>query len=289
MEIFSKKAINAINSSNGELKYILRLSPNNRFVTRQYARFCKELLADYDSYADMIEKSYLLHRNINVNKDQTHEYGLKAYQMLPEKIIAVNQAIPNTTSNTELSSSAVDIEDNKNGTQEHDGSIVFSDRIKNLRIPSTYGMLIISLLLYFVLLSLPSIIIIMIIPSYVNDLLVPLNHVYSISMARTLMYQIIGFSLQTFMELKGTYDTVLPVNFGSTYKSYLRLSYLCKKMTIIMQKLNEFRSYNKNNANMKEAKAQIFDATLNYSFFSNTRGIIKTISTISAFADVLTE
>ena len=108
-------------------------------------------------------------------------------------------------------------------------------------------------------------------------------------MARTLMYQIIGFSLQTFMELKGTYDTVLPVNFGSTYNSYLQLSYLCKKMTIIMQKLNEFRSYNKNNANMKEAKAQIFDATLNYSFFSNTRGIIKTISTISAFADVLTE
>lgn len=85
MEIFSKKAINAITSSNGELKYILRLSPNNRFVTRQYARFCKELLADYNSYADMIEKSYLLHRNINVNKDQTHEYGLKAYQMLPAK------------------------------------------------------------------------------------------------------------------------------------------------------------------------------------------------------------
>ena len=70
MEVATKRAIKAIKSSDGSLLHVIRLFPNNRFVTRQYARFCKELLADYETCQDMVEKSRMLQRNITVNNSQ---------------------------------------------------------------------------------------------------------------------------------------------------------------------------------------------------------------------------
>lgn len=158
------------------------------------------------------------------------------------------------------------------------------NQIEKLAIPSTREMIIISLVLYFVLFAIPSIVILLIIPSFIDDLIMPLDHMYYISMARTLMYQIIGFGLQAFMELKGMYlppngtnENVLPTNFGFTYKTYLQLSYLSNEMTLVMQQLDEFGAYNKDNVNMDAAKAEIFQPTLNYSYFSKTTENIKTI------------
>ncbi|KAK8847863.1 hypothetical protein M9Y10_018899 [Tritrichomonas musculus] len=296
MEIATKKAIKGVKTSDGELLHILRLFPNNRFVTRQYARFSKELLADHQAYADMIEKSRLLQRNIKVNKDQSHEYGLRAFPMLPEKLDKAAQLMVNPTTNTEMSSSVIDLDENENETQEHEESVFFLNRIEKLGIPATRGMIIISLLLYFVLFAIPAIIIMLIIPSYIDSLLEPLSHMRSISMARTLMYQIIGFGLQSFMELKGMFpppngtdENTPPVNFGSTHVSHLQLSYLCKEMTLIMQELDEFRAYDKNNANMDAAKAEIFEPTLNYSYFSKTNETTKFISAVSALADIVSQ
>ena len=293
MEIATKRAIKSIQSSDGSLMHILRLFPNNRFVTRQYARFCKELLADHKTCSEMIEKSRMLQRNINVNKDQTHEYGIMAYPMLPEKLNRANMAISPTV-NQEMSSSTIDLDEGDNETHDEESS-VFMNRIEDLRIPSTCGMSVISLLLYLVLFALPVIVLLVIIPSYIDGLTAPMEHMSSLSMARTLMYQIIAFGLQILNEKFGNFelpegtDPEPPVNFGSSHKTYVQLTYLCKEMTLYMEKIDQFRTYNKVNANMDKAKELVFQPTINYTFFSFTNPNPKTISLTSALADIVSQ
>ena len=295
MEVATKRAIKSIRSSDGSMMHIIRLFPNNRFVTRQYARFCKELLADYETCADMIEKSRMLQRNINVNKDQTHEYGIIAFPMLPEKLGKSDLVISQATAN-EMSSSTIDLDENDQETQEREESSTFRDRIENLRIPSTCGMSVITLLLYFILFAAPVIILLLLIPSYIDGLIAPMEHMNSLSMARTVMYQIIAFGLQVLMERfnvfeqpEGTDKTYPPENFGSTYTTHEQLSYLCKQMTLYMEKIDLFRTYVKNNKNMDMAKDLIFEPSINYTFFSFTTPNPKMISLMSALADIVSQ
>ncbi|KAK8841721.1 hypothetical protein M9Y10_026666 [Tritrichomonas musculus] len=296
MEMATKRVIKVIKKCDGDLLHILRLFPNNRFVTRQYARFCKELLADYETCADMIEKSRLLQRNIKINKDQSHEYGLLAFPNLPEKLDVSNQMLVSPATTTEMTSSVIDIDETDNENQEREESSFFLNRIEKLRIPSTCGMTVISLILYIVLFAIPVIVILLIIPGFIDDLVQPLQYMNDISMARTIMYQIIGFGLQAFMELKGEFPepngtdrSVLPLNFGSTFKTYEQLSYLCKQMTLTMEKLDQFRSYKKANSHMDQAKAEIFQPTLNYTYYSKTNATFKMISITSALSDIVSQ
>lgn len=296
MEAATKRVIKVINKCDSDLLHILRLFPNNRFVTRQYARFSKELLADYATYADMVEKSRLLQRSIKVNKDQSHEYGLLAFPMLPEKLDVTNQMMVSPTTNTEMTSSVIDIDEGENENQEREESSFFLNRIEKLKIPSTCGMMTISLILFFVLFAIPVIIILLIIPSFIDGLLEPLNYMYYISLSRTLMYQIIGFGLQAFMEIKGVFNkpegtdtSVLPVNFGSSYETYKQLTYICKEMTLAMENLDQFRSYKKANSHMDQAKAEIFQPTLNYTYYSKTNPTNKMISIVSALSDIVSQ
>lgn len=296
MEAATKRVIKVIKNCDGDLLHILRLFPNNRFVTRQYARFSKELLADFQTYADMVEKSRLLQRNIKVNKDQTHEYGMLAFPMLPEKLDVSNQMMISPTTTTEMTSSAIDIDDPENENQEREESTFFLNRIEKLRIPSTCGMMVISLLLFFVLFAIPVIVILLIIPSFIDGLIEPLNYMYYISLTRTLMYQIIGFGLQSFMELKGMFKkpegtdvTKYPENFGSTFETYKQLTYLCKEMTLAMENLDQFRAYKKANAHMQQAKEEIFQPTLNYTYYSKTNPTHKMISIVNALSDIVSQ
>ncbi|KAK8886704.1 hypothetical protein M9Y10_042171 [Tritrichomonas musculus] len=296
MEMATKRAIKNIRSSDGELMHVIRLFPNNRFVTRQYARFCKELLADYDTCVEMIEKSRLLQRNINVNKDQTHEYGIIAFPLLPEKLNRSDQVTISQTTNNEMTGSVIDLEETEAENQEREESTVFTERIKNIKIPSTRGVRILSLVLYFVLFALPCIIILIVMPVFIDSLNAPLTYMRDISLSRTLMYQIIGFGLQTFIEKKGVFEKpngtdpdILPKNFGSSLDTFQQLSYLCKEMTLALQKLDGFRAYRNSNSYMTLARADLFEPTLNYSFFSKTNATYKNINTISALSDIISQ
>ena len=294
MEIATKRAIKGIQKSDGSLMHVIRLFPNNRFVTRQYARFCKELLADYQTCQEMIEKSRLLQRNVNVNKDQTHEYGIIAFPMLPEKLNNSDRISISQTTN-EMSSSVLDLDEGEGESQEREESTIFLNRIEDLRIPSTCGLSVISVLLYLILFAAPITIILLLIPTYIDGLVEPMQYMSDISLSRTLMYQIIAFGLQILNEKFGLFDQPVgtskdpPVNFGSSFYTFQQLSYLCKEMTLKMQAIDAFRTYNKANANMDAAKALIFQPTLEYSFFSFTNATKKNISLTNALADIVSQ
>ncbi|KAK8897579.1 hypothetical protein M9Y10_015538 [Tritrichomonas musculus] len=294
MEIATKRAIKGIKSSDGSLMHVLRLFPNNRFVTRQYARFCKELLADFETYADMIEKSRMLQRNVIVNKDQTHEYGILAFPNLPDKLNNGDR-ISLAATNIELSSSVIDLDEGEGESQEREESSVFLSRIEKLRIPSTFGMSVITLLLYFILFAAPVIIILCIIPMYIDGLTEPMQYMSDLAMARTIMYQIIAFGLQVLCEKFGVFEQPKgmiekpPENFGSTFITYKQLGYLCKEMTLKMQNLDAFRTYDIANEHMKLAKQMVFSPVLEYTFFSKTKPTLKNISLTSALADIVSQ
>jgi hypothetical protein len=80
----TKRALEAIDQCGASIRHITRQFPNNRFVTRQYARFAEEMLADRALAADMIEKSRLLQRNVQVNMDKAHEWGTHTFPNLPD-------------------------------------------------------------------------------------------------------------------------------------------------------------------------------------------------------------
>jgi hypothetical protein len=83
MDETSKRAIDAIEHCDASIRHGGREFPNNRFVARQYARFVSELLADHALAAEMAEKSRLLIRDIRVNKERAHEWGVQAFPNLP--------------------------------------------------------------------------------------------------------------------------------------------------------------------------------------------------------------
>ena len=73
MERSTKRAFHEIEQTDAEFSHIFRQFPNNRFVTRQYARFCKEVKGDLATYTEMLEKTRFLQRGLNVCTDQAHE------------------------------------------------------------------------------------------------------------------------------------------------------------------------------------------------------------------------
>jgi hypothetical protein len=69
----TKRSFEAVDQCEASMRHIMRHFPNNRFVTRQYARFAEEILSDHKLAGDMIQKSRLLNQNILVTKDTAHE------------------------------------------------------------------------------------------------------------------------------------------------------------------------------------------------------------------------
>ncbi|OHT09545.1 hypothetical protein TRFO_21604 [Tritrichomonas foetus] len=86
VETSTKRALNAIDQTDADFKHLFRQFPNNRFVTRSYAKFLLDITADHTLSNQMLEKTRLLQRGIQVNNDQTHELGIATFKNLPEHI-----------------------------------------------------------------------------------------------------------------------------------------------------------------------------------------------------------
>lgn len=296
MEAATKRAIKEIEKSDAELLHIFRQFPNNRFVTRQYARFCHELKADRQAYMEMIEKTRLLQRGITVSKDQAHEFGLAVFSQLPDKINVTKESNTFQGPGTEsMTTSQMEMETEDENNQELDDSLILVERIDSLVIPSVEYTTIYRTIIFLILFVAPIIFIFVYTPMFIDTLFEPLNHMNTITMIRTFLYQLTAFSGQRMFEVIDALPPAaeknttwrLPSSLGYSWETRNQLVYVCSSMTTTMQNIEQFRTYKVHNKYIEQAQSYIFDSIINYSYYNGLVPTPKAITVQAALSDFI--
>ncbi|OHT05305.1 Adenylate and Guanylate cyclase catalytic domain containing protein [Tritrichomonas foetus] len=289
-----KKASSAIEQSDSEILHLLRQFPNNRFVTRHYARFCKELKADNEMFNEMVDRTRLLQRNVSVIRDQTHEFGIRAFSSLPEKIAHVE--INTFATNNEISSSSLfELEsDQDSDNLALDTNTMMKKKIDKIRVPSTFGLKIISIVIFLIAFCVPIIAVLIYAKNFVNTLAEPLDFMHDLSKIRSNIFQVVAFSMQYLLEYFGVNQIPQPVidsppeQFGYSWETRVQIGNIGNKLAEIIQNVGYFQSYNSPNDYIDQAKLLILGDSINYKFYSEgLTYTIKQMDIVSVIADML--
>ncbi|OHS98748.1 Adenylate and Guanylate cyclase catalytic domain containing protein [Tritrichomonas foetus] len=295
METATKKAIEGIEQSDAEIVHIFHQFPNNRFVTRQYARFCKELKADYATYHEMVDKTHMLQRGININKDQAHEYGLSVFTNLPDHI-NLRKDMTSIQSGTEsISTSQMDLENDEENNQDNEDSMILIQRINSLIIPSTRYTVIIRLVLFICFFLIPVIIFIAYVNFYQISISKPISHMECLAKLRTFLFQLTAFAGQRIYEMLGFFipaeeynsTASLPESVGSSWKTIDQLIFVTSSLTVTMQTAESFRTYKTDNKWIKMAQNNIFRSIINFSYYEGIMPNYKNITIMTALSDFI--
>ena len=266
----------SVDNCSTEYDHVVRQYSNNRFIARSYTRFCHEILANHQLAIEWYDKTRLLQRGICTATDDAHEQGLEAFPLLPP-ILSMNNIQKNTT-DFESSMATTDMldldEENTNQAQVEQG-VILSETIDKLNIPSLRRMNIIRIIIIFVLFLIPVIFFTIYLPIVVDDLVSPLDFIYTLSYLRCIGFQvaIIGhhYVLETIPEKLLSHvertDRSPPVSLGSSYDPRTQLEYLLSTGTSMLQTLSSFSSFKKGNPTMDAARETIFGQNMNYIFF----------------------
>ncbi|KAK8886126.1 hypothetical protein M9Y10_041586 [Tritrichomonas musculus] len=294
MEAATKRAIQEIEKSDAELLHVIHQFPNNRFVTRQYARFCRELKADRQAYLDMIEKTRMLQRGITVNKDQAHEFGLAVFHQLPDKINISKDSNAIQGQGTEsMTTSQMEIETEDENNQEADDSLILVQRIDSLVIPSTRYSIVYRIIMVLVLFVVPAIFVFVYTPIYEAGLAEPLDHIQYITMIRTFLYQVTAYSAQriyeavNFFPLASNYKTTEKElsQYGGSWDTREELITITSSISATMQNVEEFRTFSASSKYIDQAKSNLFDSVLNYSYYVGLNATSQMITVQNGLAD----
>ena len=83
-----------MSQTDADFKHLLREFPNNRNVTHFYGIFLKEVMADFTLAKEMRDKTKALIPGITILEEQTHDYGIKTFQNLPNSLKQQKEYIP---------------------------------------------------------------------------------------------------------------------------------------------------------------------------------------------------
>ncbi|OHT05258.1 Adenylate and Guanylate cyclase catalytic domain containing protein [Tritrichomonas foetus] len=292
MDNSTRRAIKEIEHTDSEMLHILRQFPNNRFVTRTYARFCRELKADLTKSNEYIEKSKILLRGLNVNSDQAHEEGMRTFRALPPILndFAFAPHIDTSTSIVDM-----DFEDEVSGEiQSHDEKLILISRIDDLKIPSMTNSIKISSLIYLILFLLPTIVLIVLARSYVSSLSKPLEHIFNIAELRSHVFMLEAVSIRRIHEVLKSIappyipdDEDAPVSMGKEWETLKQLSHMVSSVGKTLQNLESFRATEFNDPEISAAKSLMFDPDIPYNFYTTQGTISKNITMQSAISDYM--
>ncbi|OHT07082.1 Adenylate and Guanylate cyclase catalytic domain containing protein [Tritrichomonas foetus] len=288
MEIASNKAFKEIKETESMFARLFSQYPNNRFVSRQYARFCKEIEADFSLYSEMMEKTRLLQRGEIVNTDQALSLGMHAFPGIPK-----NNSIGTTDKFSEVSQSTSrtePLDDNGEDLQPNEDQRNFlMKRIRTIRIPSTFISTICRFIIWIFLYLVPVIVGILYLSVYVTDLRPPLGFLYYVTELRSLAFQLAGFSLHHLYEcidpkywlrMKEIGNVTLPY-LGGSYSTKKQLIHVINRATTTLQNVMQFRKLANSNENIVEALNFLFGYSYHYYYFSNFNSTVVKIDKVS--------
>jgi class 3 adenylate cyclase len=273
MDEATKRALEAIDQCDASMRHITRQFPNNRFVTRQYARFADELLADHALAAEMIEKSRLLQRDIQVNKDKAHEWGIHAFPNLPDRTSTDRQP----GANDNLSMGDISEVDPEMMNQGQDDSPIIAHQIRELTIPGIRNSIILQLAL-FIVFQLVEVPVLMALATVLEEnMLVPLDFFHSQSMLRTGGYLIASLSQLVVYCGQNVNGIVIdkppnttvegPLSVGGSWDIRDQLHFWCRETGVFLQEAMLFRTFRSPNNNIHKAQQLLFDPITEFTFF----------------------
>jgi hypothetical protein len=276
MDDATKTALATIEHCEASMRHICREFPNNRFVTRQYARLAEEVLADRDMAVQMIEKSRLLQRGIQVNNDQAHEWGTIAFPNLPETTTVER---PNAqTESVSIDVAELDQETEQQGTADQ---AIIAARINELSFPGIRKSIIIQLVLFiaFQCLEIPIMLIVSLL--FKNQMLTPLDFFHNQAKLFTESYVLRGLSQQfIYTHMTDPGRTPLPTPPMMPSATHLekiwgdwdlksQIIFWVRELSVSIQDVSMFRTFSTNDKNLRASQACLFQTTTKYYYYTD--------------------
>jgi len=290
LESSTKRAISDIEKCDIEFLHLFQQFPNNRFVTRQYSRFARDVLANHHLSNEMIEKSRLLQRGIAVNPDQAHEYGIKTYPNLPERVMITKEKIPGGEQS--VSTTSFDNLDDEDEQQELDQRALMTNRIEKVKVPSLSCIKVSRIIMFIFICILPMGVYNIILSSYISGLTESLKYIQNLASVRTYLFQMASFSIQYLGEVYGIFQSpaaTLDINLSyfSSWKTQDQLNDIMSNASYTFQELSEFRTYSQTNQYIELSKEYTFSSNLPYKTLSSNSVVTINSSLLTAANDFM--
>lgn len=219
-------AYNNIMKTEAEFKHLLRLYPNNRFVSRSYTRFLRDIIGEPEKYREWSSKTQTLQKGIMVKPDESHALGMKAFPNLP-KTIDVNAITDECNSfSSEENLTVENVMDEEEAALDFELKIGIRKNINELSVPGYKYSKIVSIISFMIFILLPSIALLIISPLIIDSYILPLSHLENVASLRFHLFQI---DSMIFARITFEYDklnktphmeNLEPVHFGHTSDPY---------------------------------------------------------------------
>ena len=300
MESAINNAYHSVNRSKSDFVHLLSQYPNNRFVTRAYVRFTKEVLGDLQETAAWQEKTRSLQRGIRVAADTTNLLGLHTYPLLPPMSTAAAAASQSTgfNDNTDgtFASSFIDDIGDDDGTVTADKMSAIKERIEKLTIPSVRLIQCLAWSLFIILMILPAIVLMTVTSYYVSTMQTPLVIMYYLSSLRTYNFQLPLWTHHWILETmtfegdseplfsKPNYNHI-PSSLGDTTDTLEQLQYILFECIATVENLGQYRSFNPDDPRLA-VMHQVLYGSVSYTRYHNiSHGVPASGSLLDIYTD----
>ncbi|EAY04508.1 Adenylate and Guanylate cyclase catalytic domain containing protein [Trichomonas vaginalis G3] len=275
LESVVHRAYIAIDNCEAEFQHLIRMFPNSRFVARSYSRFLRDVVADFAEYNKWKQNVMLLQRGVSVIPDQTHEFGLRAFPLLPQVIDYSEDDQMNANILTENTlTQEIEPEDEHLET-DTDLRMSVRESINDLSIPAYRTARIVFILLFLICFLLPVVVLAAIIPKNIQSITKPLNFMEKISYIRAQIFQVVGLTHHLIVEEVASmpplqlYDEPAPVHFGGTADTRKQLKYVTDLLVQRTQDLSEVMSFKPGNENMEKVRGYMYKNDVKFTTYTN--------------------
>ena len=277
MENSIAAAYQSVGSAQQQLEHIRMQYPNNRFVARQYYRFLIEVLADQENSKIWKENVTSLQRGNPICPDVAQTLGTASLPTFPTKVF-VDQST-NFATTLEIGDTSEDILTEVDQTDE--STNIIDTLIKQHKVPAVTCMQVTSVVLFFIVVLLPSVVLMALFLNYTNSVTDPLSHLYGIAFTRHLVGVIPAFVMR-YME-EQVEDPELPgepyapaidtsqygmESFGGEHTVAGQLHYLMTEVVDSSSLLGPIRSYAMDSEKMDQVRALLFNPNLEYRYYT---------------------
>jgi len=285
MEIWLSRSSNQVEEAEIEFTKTMQLFSNNKYVTRSYLRFLKDVKHDFEAYNEWTEKMMLLKQGIPLYADSAHENGVTTFPMIPTSLKA--RANPGVNSESLLDSENEFLDDN---TKQNEHYVFLKRLVSSVTIPSITKSKWIYILIFIFISILPSIILYFVSLYFINEFHVFSNILYYLSFFRNINFQFTTFGLRLVGEsivINETTDQRLiphvpfndyPLNsFGNKTDTRDQIRILLSYVNEILNGLSPLRVIKLNNALVGKARSICYENTVNGTLFltANTTTVFK--------------
>jgi class 3 adenylate cyclase len=265
MDEATKKACDAIEQCDASMRHIGREFPNNMFVSRQYARFALDLLANHQLAVELSEKTRLLQHGLKVTSDAAHDWGVHAFPNLPDRVVPCEQqqVAPDTQDTFSETSGACDLETSRQ--DEFEGSSVISQTIDQLTFPGVRNTLLWQVI-WFVLFFCVEIPVILVVAEILEErMMAPLTFFEKLALLRTQGYafaatgHLVAYRTMTLIVPLAPTREEPPASVGGSWDLVDQLRFWGRNLSGSIQDIAEYRSFENDDPAVTRAKSLIFD------------------------------